>query len=243
MSPAFAEMRVAEWTKAVRTHAAGTLDAPLKTVASWQREHVTLVVRLVVERVHRLLEVRRVRLHAGGGRADRHAAAGLSLHTDIAIAQRNSQPWAGTGAVILVDGQETGFLGRSAHWPIARQIAAELSTRPARRPRVIEWYRATAALMQQWGDLDLLGTHLEAGQALFVDDPVLALYQGTLRQTFGDPRLQSTCGERGSTEGYGGRRWRAAIRSPRRAARRRRHASRTRRESSSGSPSASCAAP
>ena len=52
----FAEMRVAEWTTAVRTHTAGTLDEPLKTVASWPREHVTLVVRLVVERLHRLLD-------------------------------------------------------------------------------------------------------------------------------------------------------------------------------------------
>ena len=54
----FAQMRLAEWTTAVRTHAAGTVDGPLKTVASWPREHVTLVVRLTVERLHRLLEVR-----------------------------------------------------------------------------------------------------------------------------------------------------------------------------------------
>jgi hypothetical protein len=124
-------------------------------------------------------------------------ARGLSLHTDIAIFERNAGVPAGTlarratgGAVILVDGQQTRYIQRSAHWPIARQIAAELSTRPAERPRVIEWYRATAALMQQRGDCDLLGPHLEGGQALFQDDPVLALYQGTLRQTFGDPRLQ-----------------------------------------------------
>jgi tetratricopeptide (TPR) repeat protein len=128
---------------------------------------------------------------------------GLSLHTDIAIVQRNSRATGGSGAVILVDGQQIGFLQRSAHWPIARQIAAELSTRPAERPRVIEWYRATAALMQQWGDCDLLGPHLEGGQALFVDDPMLALYQGTLRQTMGDPRLHEYLRKRGSTEGYG----------------------------------------
>ena len=92
------------------------------------------------------------------------------------------------GAVILVDGQETRYIGRSAHWPIARQIAAELATRPGREgPRVAAWYRATAAVMQQWRDLDLLGMHLEAGQTLFVDDPVLALYQGTLRQALRRP--------------------------------------------------------
>ena len=57
--------------------------------------------------------------------------------------------------------------------------------------------------MQQWRDLDLLGMHLEAGQTLFVDDPVLALYQGTLRQIFGDPRLHEYLRKRGSTEGFG----------------------------------------
>ena len=57
--------------------------------------------------------------------------------------------------------------------------------------------------MQQWRDLDLLGRHLEAGQTLFVDDPVLALYQGTLRQLFGDSRLHEYLRQRGSTEGFG----------------------------------------
>ncbi len=214
VSPAFAQMRVAEWTTAVRAHAAGTADAPLKTVAGWKPEHVTLVVRLVIEQIHRLLEVR------DAGRDFVYTkevteligtlARGLSLHTDIAIFERNAEVPAGMpalratgGAVILVDGQQTRFLQRSAHWPIARQIAAELSTRPAERPRVIEWYRATAALMQQWGDCDLLGPHLEAGQALFADDPMLAMYQGTLRQTFGDPRLHDYVRKRGSTDGMG----------------------------------------
>ena len=131
---------------------------------------------------------------------------GLSLHTDIAIAERNAQapPGLGRAAVILVDGQETRSIGRSAHWPIARQIAAELATRArpekARAsPRGIAPPPPDAAMAR----LDLLGMHLEVGQALFVDDPVLALYQGTLRQTFGDPRLHDYLRKRGSTEGFG----------------------------------------
>jgi tetratricopeptide (TPR) repeat protein len=198
----FAQSLVANWTTAVRTHAAGTVDEPLKTVASWPREHVTLVVRLIVERLRRLV--------VAGYVADTQELAeltdallrGLSLHTDIAIAERNS-PGVRPAAVILVDGQETRYIGRSAHWPIARQIAAELATRPGMGPRVAAWYRATAAVMQQWRDLDLLGVQLEAGQTLFVDDPVLALYQGAFRQTFGDQRLQKYLRRRGSTEGYG----------------------------------------
>jgi len=208
VTQSFAKTLVEQWTTAVKTHAAGTVDPPLKTVASWPPEHVTLVVRLVVEQVHRLLEVRdqgrdfvsTQELSELTGRLMR----GLSLHTDIAILERSANARPGGGrAVILVDGRQTRFLQRSAHWPIARQIAAELSTRPTERPQVIEWYRATAALMQQWGDCDLLGPHLEGGQALFADDAVLAMYQGTLRQTFGDPRLHDYVRQRGSTEGLG----------------------------------------
>ena len=204
MSLSFAEKLVAEWTDAVRTHAAGTLDQPLKTVASWPPEHATLVVRMTVERLHRFLEAREFVYTQEVAELTGTLLRGLSLHTDIAIAQRNSQaPMGRPGAVIMVDGQETRYIGRSAHWPIARQIAAELATRPGEGPRVAAWYRATAAVLQQWRDLDLLGMHLEAGQTLFVDDPVLALYQGTLRQTFGDPRLQKYLQRRGSTDGYG----------------------------------------
>ena len=103
-------------------HAAGTVDGPLKTVASWPREHVTLVLRPTVERLHRLLEVRddfvatREQAELTGT-----LLRGLSLHTDIAIVQRKADVPAGMpAAVILVDGRQTGFLQRSAHWPIAR---------------------------------------------------------------------------------------------------------------------------
>ena len=191
---AFAQKLVEQWTTAVRTHVAGTPDEPVKTIASWPPDYVTLVAA------------------AGGPHAGRRGLLmrGLSLHTDIAIAEHDAEAPPGLGrrgAVILVDGQVTRSIGRSAHWPIARQIAAELArptgARPAEGPRVAAWYRATAALMQQWRDLDLLGMHLEAGQKLFVDDPVLALYQGTLRQAFGDPRLYDYLRKRGSTEGLG----------------------------------------
>jgi hypothetical protein len=204
VSKAFAEMRVAEWTTAVRTHAAGTLDVPLETVANWPTEQVTLAVRLVIERLHRLRDLRDVVSARDLAELTDTLRRGLSLHTDIAIAERHSRaPGGRPGAAILVDGQVTRYIRRSAHWPIARQIAAELAARPGEGPRAAAWYRATAALMQQWGDCDLLGVHLEAGQALFVDDPVLALYQGTLRQTFGDPRLYAYLRKRGSTEGLG----------------------------------------
>ena len=95
----FAQKLVEQWTTAVNSHAAGTVDLPLKTVASWPPEHVTLVVRLVIEQVHRLVEVRdqgrdfvyTQELAELTGRLVR----GLSLHTDIAIVERtaNAAPW------------------------------------------------------------------------------------------------------------------------------------------------------
>jgi len=182
----FAQKLVDDWTTAVRAHTAGTIDEPVKTIASWPSGCFALVLGLVSRTPN----------------AARTLIFGLSLHTDIAIAERywlKDRP----DAVVLVDGQVTRYIGRSAHWPIARQIAADLAARPGEGPRVAAWYRATAALMQEWRSLDLAGMHLEAGQTLFVDDPVLALYQGTLRQTFGDPRLYDYLRKRGSTEGLG----------------------------------------
>ena len=86
----FAQKRLAEWTTAVRTHAAGTVDEPLKTVASWPPEHVTLVLRLVFPQLHRLLESDDVS-HAGARTVDT-LMLGLSLHTDIAIVERYAWP-------------------------------------------------------------------------------------------------------------------------------------------------------
>jgi tetratricopeptide (TPR) repeat protein len=186
VTPAFAGKLVDDWTAAVRAHTAGTIDGPVKTIARWPPGHVRLVLLLVSTTPD----------------AARTLLAGLSLHTDIAIAERY-WPREGNDAVILVDGQVTRYIGRSPHWAIGRQIAAYLAARPGEGRRVAAWYRATAALMQEWRSPDLLGAHLEAGQTLFVDDPVLALYQGTLRQMLGDPRLEQHLRHRGSTEGYG----------------------------------------
>ncbi len=182
----FAEKQVGIWTTAVQTHATGTVDAPARTIAAWKREHVTMVLRLVLPKATTDTMVRAV-----------------SLHTDIAVAEGESlarqSPGTGGPAVILLDGRETRRIGRSAHWAIARQIAAALAAQPGQGPRVVAWYRATAAGLQQKGDYDTVVEHLQAGLALFGDDPMLALYQGTLHQLHGDARLQEYVHDRGSS--------------------------------------------
>lgn len=174
----FAEMRVAEWTAAVRTHATGTVDDAVRAVAPWKREHVTLVLRLALPKAN----------------ADTLQRA-LSLHTDIAIAERKALlgPPVATAtrrdAVVLIDGRESRLLRRSFHWEMGWQVASALAALPGESPRAAEWYRAVAAQMQQWGDYDVVTGHLQSGLALFPNDARLALYQGTLHQTLGDPRL------------------------------------------------------
>ena len=186
-----AAMRLQAWTTAVRAHKAGAVDEPARTIAGWPLDDVSSVLALATDRLQQLQVSRDVAADLELKDLTGALMRGLSLHTDIAIAERDTTaPRGKPGAVILVDGQPTRVVSRSAHWPIARRISAALAPLPGQRARVAGWYRATSALMQQWGDIDQLGPHLETGQALFLDDAPLALYQGTLRQTLGDPRLQ-----------------------------------------------------
>ncbi len=75
----FAQKLVDEWTTAARTHVAGTIDEPVKTIARWPPERFTLVLRLVHPTPN----------------AARTLMFGLSLHTDIAIATALLRPWTG----------------------------------------------------------------------------------------------------------------------------------------------------
>jgi tetratricopeptide (TPR) repeat protein len=187
----FAATKIAAWTAAVQAHEAGAIDEPVRAIASWPREHVTAVLGGVIERMQRLVTARDVPAARERAELTETMVRGLSLHTDIALAEREllmERPAAGPPAIFLVDGRETRQLARSFHWAFARQIATALA--PARAARVLAWYRAIGAGLQERGDLDVVDVHLETGRQLFADDPMLALYQGTLHQTYGDARLQ-----------------------------------------------------
>lgn len=190
----FAAMKLAAWTAAVRTHEAGKIDEPVRVIASWPREHVTVVLGRVIQRVQRLVTARDVPAAQELAELTGTMVRGLSLHTDIALAERDAlmeRPAAGArAAVVLVDGRETRRIERSVHWAFARRIAAALAPLASEGPRVLAWYRAIGAGLQEWGDYDVVAVHLEAGRKLFANDSMLALYQGTLHQTHGDARLQ-----------------------------------------------------
>ena len=181
------------WTEAVRTHRAGRIDEPLRTVAAWPPDQVNGVLPGLLARLRQLLE-----------RSDDAASTevtalaalltrGLSLHTDIALAERDAlaerSATKGGTAILLRDGQEVKRVDRSRHWVRARQIAAALAV-PGERPRTLAWYRAIANGLQAGGDYDLAAVHLAQAVASFADDALLRLYQGTLHQAMGDPRLE-----------------------------------------------------
>jgi tetratricopeptide (TPR) repeat protein len=194
VTEAFAAMKAEAWTTAVQAHTAGTIDQPLRTIASWPREHVTAVLGRVIGRLHRLLAVPGVPAAQELAELTDTLVLALSLHTDLAIAEREAfvQPssTSGAAAVILVDGHETRRIQRSYHWVFARRIAGALAALPAESPRILAWYRAISAGLQEWGDYDVAAVHLDAGLRLFAQDAMLALYQGTLHQALGDARLQ-----------------------------------------------------
>jgi hypothetical protein len=195
VSPEFAEMKNTAWTTAARTHAAGTIDEPVRSIARWPREHVSAVVSRNLDRL------RRLRNAPDGAPVAADMAAltgtlvrGLSLHTDVALAEREGlaqRSSAGAdGAVLLVDGHEARRIDRSYHWATARQIAAALAQDPEQGPRILAWYRAIAAGLEEWGDYDVVAVHLDDALKLFPGDAPLMLYRGTLHQTLGDARLQ-----------------------------------------------------
>ena len=116
----------------------------------------------------------------------------LSMHTDIALAQQATmaRPVVGSRtAVVLLDGRRLDTIPRSQQWRICWRLAAGLARRD-RGQTVASWFRATGAVLQQLADCDLLLHHLDVALALFPQDAVIALYAGTLHQTFADPRVQ-----------------------------------------------------
>ena len=121
-------------------------------------------------------------------------ARGLVLHTDIAILERASGGGAAAGvgrSVRLLDAESVGSLRRTYQWEAGRRLASVLAKSPQGAPIARTWFRAVAALLQQWGDLGAVRVHLDHADAAFPDDPWLTLYRATLHQAYADARVQS----------------------------------------------------
>jgi tetratricopeptide (TPR) repeat protein len=153
------------------------MDPALTTIATWSRDDVLAALARAPRSDVALL------------------ARALVLHTDIAMVEHataDTRPVDDSvGATLLIDGQDAGPAGRSAQWEIGRALAGVLRAQPGGEPIARLWYRATGALLQQWGDCAALRLHVEAGQAALESDAVLALYDGTRHQLYADPRVQA----------------------------------------------------
>jgi tetratricopeptide (TPR) repeat protein len=166
----------ASWLAAAREHTPGANDASLAALRRWPRDATFAAIDA----------------------ASRSAEAGvlgrgLILHTDIAILERTTGGGAEAGvgrSIRLIDAEAVGSLRRTYQWDAGRRLATLLAKRPQGEPIARTWFRAVAALLQQWGDLGACRSHLDHAAALFPDDPVLWLYRGTLHQAFADVRVQ-----------------------------------------------------
>jgi tetratricopeptide (TPR) repeat protein len=175
-APAAAQRTVDDWVTAASTHRPGTLDEPAVAISRWTRDATLAAVD-----------------RAGRDASVGELAKGLVLHTDLALHERANGGGAAVGAgpsVWLLDTERVATLRRTFHWEAGRRLATALARRPQGAPIARAWFRAIAALLQQWGDFGAVRVHLDQASDLFPDDPVLLLYRGTLHQAYADARVQ-----------------------------------------------------
>jgi hypothetical protein len=175
------------WIEAVETHVPGQPDEAVKRLALWSGGELADVISAFGRPPVRNDQLRILE-------------RALVLHADIAILNRDVRGYnlpAGPGTTILVeDGREIGQMSRTAHWEVARRLIAATPAGIDRTRIATRFYRATAAVLQQWGELPELTTHLTEGRRLLDDDPVLLLYEGTMHQAYAGPRYQRVFDER-----------------------------------------------
>ena len=184
------------WLEMARIHEPEAVDEAVAVVGGWREDHLQRVL------LHKVLRDKDVSVTL----LDR----GMTLHTDIALVEHAAaergllRPAGKSTGLLILDGRTIATVPRSYHWTAARRIANVLALRPGGAPRAVLWYRAIAAMLQQWADTDLLRAHLADAERLFPDDAILALYRGTLHQTYADPRVQQNVRHRVSQLRGGG---------------------------------------
>jgi len=95
----------------------------------------------------------------------------------------------------LADGQGTDFRQVGVHWELARMLLDDVKPNgsdrvaPGRDDMVRDWYRATAAWMQDRQDYDT--HHLDRARGLLPADPIILFLSGSLAETYAAPHIQS----------------------------------------------------
>jgi tetratricopeptide (TPR) repeat protein len=95
----------------------------------------------------------------------------------------------------LADGQGTAFRQVGVHWELARMLldyvkpAGSERIAPGGDEMVRDWYRATAAWMQDRQDYDT--NHLDRAREVLPADPIILFLSGSLAETYAAPHIQS----------------------------------------------------
>lgn len=128
---------------------------------------------------------------------------GAILEADVAmLLPRNSEPVTTSAGpapdrfrMSLSDGQGTAFRQVAIHWELARMLLDWVEppgadrAAPGRDDMVRDWYRATAAWMQDREDYD--DTHLDRARQIFPADAVILFLSASQREVYAAPRIQS----------------------------------------------------
>lgn len=170
----------AAWRRAVLEHAAGQRDAPLARIATWSRRELDSVLSGVsdLDPEDRLSLVARATI----------------FHADMALLNRTARgynlPPDAHGSPLFADGAEVGQMFGTFHWDFGRRLIERLPQGDDRTRMARLFYRATAAILQRWGEQSELADHLDRARRVLRDDAVLLMYEGTMHQVHADARSQ-----------------------------------------------------
>jgi len=95
----------------------------------------------------------------------------------------------------LADGLGTAFRQVGVHWELARMLLDSVKPRgaervaPGRDDMVRDWYRATAAWMQDRQDHDT--DHLDRAREIFSTDAIILFLSGSQAEAYAAPHIQS----------------------------------------------------
>ena len=168
------------WLDAVNAHVPGERDAAVLQIAPW----------LLIDLDSVIPGLRRQPLLDQLSIVER----ALVLHADTAILNRvigrYNLPEGPESATIIQDGRAVGLMGRTVQWEFARRLLDQLPEGATRERIGREFYYATAAVLQRWGEFPELTAHFSAARRLLGDDAVLLMYEGTMHQSYAGPRMQ-----------------------------------------------------
>jgi tetratricopeptide (TPR) repeat protein len=181
------------WVDAVNSHVPGQHDEAVDLVAPWSWTVLESLYRSVSDRDR-----------VGKFRLIRRA---LVLHTDIAILSRTAEgyrlPSENRNLTIVDDGRGVGQMSATSHWEFARSLLTRVPEDEDEDDRLHVgrvFYRASAAMLQFWGEYPELTLHLDDARRFLGEDAVLLLYEGTQHQAYAGPRVQRFLDERRRAE-------------------------------------------